>query len=263
MPIYNYYATYSQSLPLYHIVTEESFMLSIAVCDDIALECTQLARQIRRIAKTSGYDIILREFYTGQSLLQSTESFDILFLDIKMPDINGMELARLLRRREETCLLVFVTAVSEYVFEAYDVEAFAYLVKPATDEQLHKVLSRASEKLRKESTEFLLVSSQHLVRKIPLKDIVYMEAMGRILVIHTLQDVVETYGQIGLMEKRLSGKNFFRCHKGYLINLKYVDTFDKTQIYMETKEIVLLAKRRYDDFARAFMAYMRKEGGLA
>lgn len=149
-------------------------MLSIAVCDDILLECTQLAKQIRHIAGLAGCEIILREFYSGKELLNSTESFDLLFLDIKMPDLNGMELARLLRRREETCLLVFVTAVSEYVFEAYDVEAFAYLVKPITDQQLTKVLTRGAEKLRKTSAEFLLVSSQHAVRKIPLQDIVYI-----------------------------------------------------------------------------------------
>lgn len=78
-------------------------MLSIAVCDDIVLECTQLAKQIRHIASQTGHEIILREFYTGKEFLQSAESFDILFLDIKMPGLDGMELARLLRNREETC----------------------------------------------------------------------------------------------------------------------------------------------------------------
>lgn len=238
-------------------------MLSIAVCDDIVLECSQLARQIRHIASQADHEIILREFYTGKELLQSTETFDILFLDIKMPGLDGMELARLLRRREETCLLIFVTAVSEYVFEAYEVEAFAYLVKPVTDEQLTKVITRGVEKLRRESTESLLVSARRLVRKIPLKDIVYMEARGRLLIIHTPQDVIETYEQIGQMEKRLECKNFFRCHKGYLVNLKYVDTYDKTEIYLETKDTVLLAKRRYGDFTRALMHYLKQEGGLA
>ena len=68
-------------------------MLSIAVCDDILLECTQLAKQIRHIAKKAGWEVLLREFYTGEELLKSTASFDILFLDIKMPGLDGMELA--------------------------------------------------------------------------------------------------------------------------------------------------------------------------
>lgn len=238
-------------------------MLSIAVCDDIVLECTQLARQIRRVASQAGHKVILREFYTGKELLQSAEVFDLLFLDIKMPGLDGMELARQLRHRDVNCLLIFVTAVSEYVFEAYEVEAFAYLVKPVTDEQLIRVLTRSAEKLRKESTESLLISSHHLVRKIPLKDIVYMEAQGRLLIIHTLQDTIAAYEQIGQMEKRLIGKNFFRCHKGYLVHLKYVDTYDRTQIYLETKDTILLAKRRYDDFTMALMHYLKNEGGLA
>lgn len=90
-----------------------------------------------------------------------------------------------------------------------------------------------------------------------------MEARGRILTIHTLSDIIETYEQIGLMEKRLREKDFFRCHKGFLVNLRYVDTYDKTQIYTETKDTILLAKRRYDDFAMALMHYLKKEGGLA
>ncbi len=98
--------------------------------------------------------------------------------------------------------------------------------------------------------------------KVRLKDIVYMEARGRLVDIHCAQETVTVPEALGRLEKKLEGRDFFRCHKGYLINLRFVDGFQKTQITMENGDVVLLARRRYDDFAREIMNFMKREGGI-
>lgn len=238
-------------------------MLSIAVCDDMILECVDLSKRIEGFLQNKGISAILKQFYQGKDLLNATEAFDIIFLDIKMPGINGMDLAKVLRRKGQDNLLIFVTSVKEYVFEAYDVEAFHYLVKPIEKQKLEQVLSHAVEKISKhQNADFILVSSQKNTRKIWLKDIVYIEAMGRVVKIRCENEVIETYEQIGVLEDKLKEKDFFRCHKGFLVNMKFIDTFNKTQIFMENGEAVLLAKRRYDAFAKEILQYMKKEGGI-
>lgn len=238
-------------------------MLSIAVCDDIIPECADLARQISDLLQNREIPVILKRFYSGKELLTTAEAFDILFLDIKMPGLNGMDLAKALREKGQNFILIFITAVREYVFEAYEVEAFHYLIKPVKKQKLEQVLFRAIEKTRvRHTADFILVSSQRNARKIWLKDIVYIEAMGRTVKIQCIQDMVETYEQIGILEDKLKEKDFFRCHKGFLINLRFVDTFNRTQIRMENGDTVLLAKRRYDAFAKELLRYMKKEGGI-
>ena len=238
-------------------------MLSVAVCDDVVLECADLARRIREVLGLEGIGAIVKRFFSGRDLLEAGEAFDLAFLDIRMPGMDGMELAKRLRGKRPDMMLIFVTSASEYVFEAYDVEAFHYLVKPVPEEKLRRVLLHAAGKISgKEDAGYLLVSLQKGTVKVRLKDIVYMEARGRLVDFHGAQETVTVPEALGRLEKKLEGRDFFRCHKGYLINLRFVDGFQKTQITMENGDVVLLARRRYDDFAREIMNFMKREGGI-
>lgn len=238
-------------------------MLSVAVCDDVVLECADLARRIREVLGLEGIGAIVKRFFSGRDLLEAGEAFDLAFLDIRMPGMDGMELAKRLRGKRPDMMLIFVTSASEYVFEAYDVEAFHYLVKPVPEEKLRRVLLHAAGKISgREAAGYLLVSLQKGTVKVRLKDIVYMEARGRLVDIHCAQETVTVPEALGRLEKKLEGRDFFRCHKGYLINLRFVDGFQKTQITMENGDVVLLARRRYDDFAREIMNFMKREGGI-
>ncbi|MCI8326295.1 MAG: response regulator, partial [Lachnospiraceae bacterium] len=146
-------------------------LFSIAVCDDVVLECADLAKRVENILEKKRVPALYRQFYTGKDLLNAKETFDIIFLDIRMPEISGMDLAKLLREKMSGNLLIFVTSFQEYVFEAYEVEAFRYLVKPIAQKKLDQVLEQAIEKLNSEKEDFLVVSSQRDTKKIWLKNI--------------------------------------------------------------------------------------------
>lgn len=111
-------------------------MLSIAVCDDEVIECCNMERKIKVILEEMKIPCIIRQFRSGGELLQAPESFDIVFLDIIMQDLDGMKTAQIIRKRMFDKILVFVSSSREYVFEAYDVEAFWYLLKPVDDRRL-------------------------------------------------------------------------------------------------------------------------------
>ena len=238
-------------------------MLSIAVCDDMPLECAELARRIGKILNQSGTEFSIKYFLNGKELLKAAESFDIIFLDIKMPEISGMELARQMRDNRCESIIIFITSAEEYVYEAYDVEAFHFMLKPLNDEKLKNVLKKAVVKIMGRNNEdFLIISSGHQIKKILLKDILYIESVGRIVKIHCNSDVLETYKQIGDLEQILSEKHFFRCHKSYLLNLEYVSRFDKSEIIMENGDTVYLARKRAKIFKQEIISYMKMKGGI-
>ncbi|MCI8935382.1 MAG: response regulator transcription factor [Lachnospiraceae bacterium] len=237
-------------------------MLSIAVCDDEVIACCNLERKIKEILDDKKVPCIIRQFSSGQELLQSVENFDIIFLDIIMCGLDGMKTAQMFRKRAFDKILIFVSSSREYVFDAYDVEAFYYLLKPFDDRKLERVLERAVRKMENSSQEFMIVSKERQKRKLYLDEIYYFEIKGRVVELHAAEGIFAYYEQIGILENRLREKGFFRCHKSYLVNLKYVEGYSRQEIILENGERIMIAKRRYEEFCQEILKYMKKSGAL-
>ena len=235
--------------------------MRIAICDD--------EKNIReligdKVAKQYP-DAEISFFQSGEELLLSDESIDILFLDIQMSGIDGMETARELRKKDKSVILIFVTAVEEYVFQAFDVGAFNYIVKPIDDGKFSDVLHRAvdewnSQNLNKKEPEgrYVLINNSGVHTKVTLDEIVYAEVFNRKVVIHKLDGEIEYYGKMSDLES-LAGDSFFRPHRAYLINFKYVEKYDATTIYLE-KGTVLMAKLKFPEFVKKYMRYLQRRG---
>ena len=237
-------------------------MLSIAVCDDEVIECCNMAKRIKEIMEEMKIPCIIRQFPSGGELLQALESFDIVFLDIIMQDLDGMKTAQIFRKKATDKILIFVSSSREYVFEAYDVEAFQYLLKPVGDRKLKSVLQKAVLKTGSCSQEFIIVSRERQKKKLFLDDIYYFEIKGRIVDVHGLEGIFTYYGQIGELEDKLQDKGFFRCHKSYLVNLKHVDGYNRQDVILENGERIVIAKRRYGQFVQEVLKVMWENGGI-
>lgn len=233
-------------------------MLSIAVCDDELSDCCNIAGDIRQITEQIGITCIIRQFHNGKELLQSIENFDIIFLDILMRGMDGMKTAKCLRDTAFDKIIIFISSSRQYVFEAYDVEAFHYLVKPVEQYKLQNVLQRAIRKMEHHREEYIIINKERQRIKLLLEDILYFEIQGRVTYVHTKEGVLDYYEQIGLLEKELQNKDFFRCHKSFLINLNHVDSYNRQEIILDNGEKIVIAKRRYDAFCHAVLESMKK-----
>ncbi len=237
-------------------------MLSIAVCDDEMIECCNLSNKIKAILDERDIPCIIRRFFNGEALLQEYDHFDILFLDILMQGLDGMETARLFRQKASDKILIFISSSREYVWEAYDVEAFHYLVKPLEEQKLRAVLQRAVQKTATHPREYLIIRRERQHEKIFLDDIYYFEIRGRRIDVHGAGKIFTYYEQIHVLEDRLRDKGFFRCHKSYLINLNQVASYNRQEVLLDSGERIPIAKRRYDGFCQELLACMRKNGGI-
>lgn len=236
-------------------------MLAVAICDDEILDSCNLAGIIKDILDDMEVTYTIKQFQQGQDLLNAIENFDIIFLDILMCDINGMKTAQILRKKQFDKIIVFVSSSREYVMDAFEVEAFHYLTKPVDRIKLENTIKRALSRLEHITEEFIIINKERQNKKIRLSDIYYFEIRGRIISVHSKNGTFDYYGQISALEHDLRDKGFFRCHKSFVVNLKYADTYNHKEVTLDNGEKIMIAQRRYDAFCREILEYMKKIGG--
>ncbi|MCM1182691.1 MAG: LytTR family DNA-binding domain-containing protein [Roseburia sp.] len=234
--------------------------MRIAICDDNEAIRELLADRAGKVCPSAEICV----YASGKALLEAQAAPDILLLDIRMPEQDGMDTAKRLRERSRDTILIFVTALEEYVFEAFDVGAFHYLVKPFGEERFAQVLLRAMAQYREQSSRrqeerSLLVKSGSVHTRILLRDIVYAEVFNRKVMIHCTDREIEYYGKLSDLEREL-GEDFFRPHRAYLVHFQYVIKYDASAIYLE-KGMALMAKKRYSEFVRRYLLYNQRMGG--
>lgn len=231
-------------------------MMRIAVCDDEPVAAALLARQIAAyLDKTHmAYETVC--FASADALLASETSFELVFLDIRMEGISGMEAAARIRARDASCVLVFVTALQEYVYEAFAVEAADYLLKPVSQEKLDAVLARIFARLSARREAFLTVRRGPWQSVVKLDELYYCEVISRKVYLHLRESVLDYYSSLEELEALLSAQ-FFRCHRSYLVNLRYVRSCGPSELALENGACVPVARSRRQALSEAMLAYLR------
>ncbi|WP_251316097.1 LytR/AlgR family response regulator transcription factor [Flintibacter muris] len=243
-------------------------MIRIAICDDEANTRAYLSSLIR--AQSCPCEIV--EYASAGDCLADTQELDLLFLDIELASsgdrLDGMALARTIRERTTGTqpVIIFVTGYERYVFDAFDVGAFQYLLKPVDEEKFAQVFTRAVEQIqtRRENPQkgpVLTLQSANASKTVPLDSIYYIESSNHKVELHLKDGVFACYAKIGDLELELQDQ-FFRIHKGYLVNLSYVDGYSKTEVTLTNGERLLLSKYKYQDFVKAYLHFLKKGAGL-
>ncbi|MBD5490672.1 MAG: response regulator transcription factor [Lachnospiraceae bacterium] len=236
-------------------------MLKIAVCDDEKNIRSYLISLIRE----QNVKCEIAEYASAEEYLSDGAEHDLLFLDIELDGVvmgmNGIGLARQIREREQgrQPVIIFVTGHEKYVYDAFDVDAFQYLVKPIDEQKFAEVFGRAQDKILSEAEQrkkTLAIRHGGANKVIPLDNIYYMESQGHKIMLSTKDGRMEYYARIGELEEELRGY-FCRIHKGYLVNLACVDEYSKTEILLTNGDRLPLSKYKYEDFVRAYLRFMQ------
>ncbi len=223
----------------------------IALCDDDAVQREYLADLVSTWAAEAGFDVRLALFPSGEAFLaRDLGQFSILLLDIEMPGMDGITLARGVRERNETAVIVFITGYAEYIAEGYDVSALHYLMKPVDKSKLFSVLEKAVKTLDKNGKLLPLELGGELVM-LPLRDLRYIEVQGNYVTFHGKQAYKV---KMPLVEARaLLDERFFRTGRSFLVNLHYVRKVTKTDVYLATGEQIPLSRGLYESINRALI----------
>ena len=231
--------------------------MKVAICDDEV----RGRERIRTLLEKEFSQAQTQEFDSGTKLIESVEEGyrpDIVMLDIAMEGMDGMETARHLRELTDA-LLIFVTGVKEQVFQAFDVGAFHYLMKPIDQDKMTDVLKRAMQEVEKKnmSPRYLLVKAEGSHHKIPVEDILYVENSGRKVILHMKTGCLEYYERMNHLAEIL-GEGFYRCHRGYLVALSAISGYDHESITVGQGDKVYLAKQKYGEFVKLYCRYLKE-----
>ena len=241
-------------------------MIRIAICDDEAPTRAYLTSLIR--AQDCPCEVV--EYASAGDCLADHRGIDLLFLDIELnatgPD--GMALARQIREGNPAVqpVIIFVTGYERYVFDAFDVGAFQYLLKPVDEEKFAQVFARAVEQIeagrvQPQLSHALTLQSAGTSRTVPLDSIYYIESSNHKVVLRLKDGEFSCYAKIRDLEAEL-GDQFCRVHKGYLVNLAYVEGYSKTELMLTNGEKLLISKYKYPDFVKAYLRFVKRGAGL-
>ena len=182
---------------------------------------------------------------------EEEKDFDILLLDIEMGQMDGVSMAKTIRKDNESIQIIFITGYSDYIADGYDVAALHYLIKPVKKQQLFGVLDRAAERLKKNEKELLLKSVDGTL-VMPVREIRYLEVQQNYVTVHGRQSVT-VKRTLGDFEKELD-ERFFRLGRSYIVNLTCIRRITKTEVMLSDGSTIPLPRGQYDALNRAIIA---------
>lgn len=230
-----------------------SMTYKTAVCDDSAADRQYLSDLVRQWARSAGHTVTIAEFPSAESFLfhyAEEKDYDILLLDIEMGNMDGITMARRLRRENDTVQIVFITGYSDYIAEGYEVDALHYLMKPTGRDKLFSVLDRAAEKLKKNEKVLTLETGGETIR-IPVYQIRYADVQGNYVTIHASVDVT-----VKMTLRELASElddRFYRAGRSLIINLTRISRVTKTEIRLSDGTALPLPRGAYEGVNRAII----------
>ncbi|MCM1245643.1 MAG: LytTR family DNA-binding domain-containing protein [Roseburia sp.] len=246
--------------------------LNVAVVEDEKPHADVLVKYITEWFGENGYKGRIQVFSNAEAFYfewEENRTWDVLFLDIQMPGISGIELAKKIRAEDDTTAILFVTGLTDHMQEGYEVSALHYLIKPVDEEKLGRCMERIVKgREKKSSGQAVLVEAEEagedlkgertMLRILPEK-IVYIEALAHYTELHTEEQTYRVREGIGEWEKRLANGTFVLSHRSYLVNLLYIKQLGKEELCLDTGECLPLSRRKQKSVYDAFIRFYRRE----
>ena len=238
--------------------SDKSVMLNIAVCDDSRTDVEMLESAFDKLAQ---YQFSYEVYFTAKELLKHViddgEMYHLYIFDIEMPEMNGLQLAKEIRKIDAKALFVFLTGYTQYVMDVFEVITFDYISKPITVEKLESVLLKAMQYLHMIKRDFVFQFRKNQFR-ISCDDIVYFEKKGRQAVIHTISENFKANMTTEEIWKQLDDKVFAHIHVSYIINLGHIRAIEGDEVVMDNEERLLIARSHKQNLKEKHMEFVRR-----
>lgn len=240
-------------------------MIKIAVCDDEEKFTSKVEEVINETALENGIQAEVDVFFDGSDLLNYMKTndirYDLLFMDIEMKKMNGLETARKIREFDEMVYLVYVTSHDSYAVDAYDVEPFNFIVKPIQKEIVQKTFLRVYEKISKAMVSFDYRCGKDYC-KVMLNDVMYFESNKRMIHIHLADGSIESYyGKLNDIEDKLkqSKMDFWRIHKSFYVNARYIKVKGYNRVTLVNGEVLDISEDRRKTINMQYASMVEKD----
>ena len=233
-------------------------MIKIAIVEDEQPFADELAEYITRFSQEYQAAVQCQHFKSSVTFLSSYQPvWDLLLLDIEMPNMDGMTLAHKIREIDQNVLLIFITKVAKYAMAGYEVAALDYVLKPVNYDAFSMKLRRVLSLLETKQKNHIVIQGNGFVRKIPVKTIRYIDVLGHTISYHTPQGIISSTGakSIRELECELLPDGFCKCNQCYLVNLRYVRSVEKDTVVLIDDECLSISRNRKKPFMQALLDF--------
>lgn len=229
--------------------------MMIAICDDEAYFRSALKAYILEYKQQRRLHIDIYEYETGNALLASSKAFDMVFLDYQMPGLDGMAVARTLRRKQITCSIVFVTGYPDFVYDSFEVQPYRFWRKPIVASQIEKLLNNYIAEQKQLAP--LIVINDYEQKVIAAKDILYLEGNGKYCIVRTHNETYNSSKTLAQVHALLPQHCFYRSHKSYVVNLYSIDSFADGVAALTNGEFVRIGRNKMGEFNRVYKQFIK------
>ena len=224
-------------------------MLHIAIVEDSQRDAEQLITCLQHYSRKHGVEIATERFENALLFLQGYKGeYDIVFMDIDMPMMSGMEAAKSLRKVDPHVMLIFVTALARFALNGYEVDAYDFIVKPVQENFFEAKMSRALKKISSEQRTRLLIKSGDKTVRIFADEIIYVDIFNHVLTFHTEQGQFSTRGTIKDVMETLDSNLFALCNKSYVVNMRHIQMVDGDEVVMTGGGRLPISRPRKTEF---------------
>ena len=230
-------------------------MIIVAICEDERYILEELRKKVEKYINRKSLDASIKTCTSGEELLKAKKKFDIILLDLMLPGIDGLEVARQISCRSR---IIFVTSYREYAVEAFDANAVHYLVKPVTEERLFSALDRAVNQTEQMDNQALTLIKSGKTQVIFIRDILYCEVFNHQVRIHTVHGTYDYFGTLDMLETKLD-ERFFRCHRSFVVNMSCVAGQEKGVAILTNGEKIFISRRKQTDFIQRLLNFLKNE----
>ena len=240
--------------------------MNIAIIEDSGQEPSLLERCLQSYLSSRQVYRVIDTYTSGEAFLENwpSKSYDLVFLDILMEGISGIEVARKIRETDSECLLIFISSSKEYALQGFEVRAFDYLLKPLSEERFQKTMDLCQNELAKHIRYIEVKESRTLV-KIPLNEIIYTDYYNHYIQIHTAARLIRSYQQFDVFSPLLlCYPQFLCCYRNCIVNMDHVDSVDKHDFVMENGERVPITRGNRNSIYQQYADYqfLKINGGI-
>ena len=233
--------------------------MNVLICDDDLKIVQQIKNFLLKLSKQSTYNFDITCFSNGDSILDKQIKTDFAFIDIEMPLVNGLTLSAQLKKVNSNIIIFIITSHDAYLDDAMDLDVFRYLSKPIDNDRFFRALNTAINYYHS-NTQIITLEYYDEYYSVFTSDIVYITIEERKAVIITRQKKYYTNKKLSYWKEKLKDYDYFaQPHYSYLVNLRYVADFNKTQLNIKVDlktETLPISRRNYSNFKKAYFAYI-------